>query len=77
MTLDHSVPMPGHRGGFFKYDWAGMRVGDSFFEPDKSIHSMSSVALRAGRRLGMTFTCSTVTEGEGVGVLGVRVWRKT
>lgn len=69
----HPYPKPPRRGGFYKYRWSEMRVGDSFFVPCGKISTMSSVANRAAARLGTKYTCSTVTENT---IRGVRVWRK-
>lgn len=74
MQIDSHIPIPPKRGGYYKYDWESLKVGDSFFTPGITINSMAGTANRAGTRLGMTFRCSTVTEK---GKTGVRVWRKT
>jgi hypothetical protein len=49
-----------------------MELGDSFFVAGTTVERLSSVAVRAARRLGGKFTCRTVKEQ---GIPGVRVWR--
>ena len=73
MQIQTDIPIPEDRpGGYYRYRWEEMKVGDSFFVPEISISSLSSAANRAASRLNMKFTCRTVTEGAAG---GVRVWR--
>ena len=73
MQIQSNIPIPeDHRGGFYRYKWDEMGIGDSFFVPGISIQSLSSAANRAAARFEMRFTCRTVTED---GIEGVRVWR--
>jgi hypothetical protein len=68
MEIQKGLELPKHGGGFRKYPWEGMQIGDSFLISDKSITSVSSVANRASARLGMKFSCRSTDAG-------VRVWR--
>jgi hypothetical protein len=75
MQIQSDIPAPPFRRAnlaYRYYPWSGMAVGDSFFEPEITITSLSSAATRAGQRLGVRFTCRTVVES---GLSGVRVWR--
>lgn len=68
MEIEGGIPVSEHRGGFYKYPWQEMQVGDSFLVADKTIQSMSSVANRAAARFGFKFSCRSTDEG-------VRIWR--
>lgn len=68
MEIENGVPLPRHKGGFYKYPWHLMEIGDSFLVDDRSIQTMASVANRASARLGFKFSCRSTDEG-------VRVWR--
>lgn len=70
MEIDSGVVLPpsNHRGGFYKYPWESMKIGDSFLILDKTIQHMSSIANRASTRLGCKFSCRSMDGG-------VRVFR--
>lgn len=72
MSIESNVPLLQARGGFRKHPWEKMELGDSFFVAGTTVERLSSVAVRAARRLGGKFTCRTVKEQ---GIPGVRVWR--
>jgi hypothetical protein len=67
VSVEGDIPIPPKRGGYYKYKWDAMKVGDSFLVT-VDINIISSVANRAAKRLGYKFTCRTTEEG-------VRVWR--
>jgi hypothetical protein len=72
VSIESNVPLVQARGGYCKHPWKEMEVGDSFFVAGTTVERLSSLAVRAGRRLAEKFTCRTVKEQ---GVPGVRVWR--
>ena len=61
------IPAVG-QGRKSKYPWSEMVVGDSFVVEHTTSSAMSAIAIRAGERLGMKFSCRTMPEG-------IRVWR--
>lgn len=68
IQIDKNVPRTTRR----KYPFKDMEVGDSFFAPDKTTHSMGGAIAHAKNTLGGQYAMRTVTEN---GVSGVRVWR--
>ena len=68
--IESGIPMPGHKSGprARKYPWKDMKVGDSFFVPNKRAGVMSSACIAAQKYGRGTFRARTV---EG----GCRVWR--
>jgi len=71
--IDFNVPIPSPKAVVTKYPFAIMKIGDSFFVPNKTASEVSPHFARARRRLpGTKFACRTVVEN---GVKGVRVWR--
>jgi hypothetical protein len=66
------IPRSRAHGGWYKYPWESLAVGDSFFVEGKSIVGVSAQAVNRTKRHGDKYTCRSVIEG---GVPGVRVWR--
>jgi hypothetical protein len=66
------VPPVERRGGYTKYPWGALEVGDSFFVPHKTIQKISAVAVKIAMRRNTKYTCRSVSENQ---VSGVRVWR--
>ena len=69
--IEKNVPIPPRlrrRGREPLYSWREMVVGDSFFVPAKTPHSLSTQISRASRDYGKKFT-SRPENG------GTRVWR--
>ena len=64
IKIESGIPAP--TGGRFKYPWAEMNVGDSFFVPGKNIGNIP--ITHATLKTGFKFVRSTVDGG-------VRVWR--
>jgi hypothetical protein len=72
LRIDRGISLPRHSGEYYKYPWGDLNIGDSFFVERARITTLSSLALRAGRRLSKRFTCRSLVED---GVPGVRVFR--
>jgi hypothetical protein len=75
MQVDYGVRLtPRNRvhGGFYKYPWDQMEIGDSFFVPNKAINIFAGQACNRAKRHGGKYTCRSVVEN---GVAGTRVWR--
>lgn len=70
VEIECKIPIPNHRvaGDRSKYPWLTMKVGDSFFVPDRTIAAFSSIVVQAAKRFDTKYTCRTENEG-------VRVWR--
>lgn len=70
MRAEQEAAKPVNKGGRpAKYPWRDMQVGDSFFAPGRTTHSMHSCAA-AYRPL--RFRCKEIIIK---GVHGTRVWR--
>lgn len=66
-----TIERPNRKTGAYKYPFAKMEVGDSFFVPinrEKELKSVASSSSLYGSKLGRKFTTRKV-------VGGVRVWR--
>lgn len=70
ITADKKMPIPevGGAGSKSKYPWITMKIGESFFVPDRKIEGFSAQVVNAGKRFGTRYTCRTMNGG-------VRVWR--
>ena len=68
-SVDRNIPIPPrlNGGGYYKYPWESMEIGDSFLAT-VTLSTMSSVANRAAKRTGRKFSCRTTKDG-------IRVWR--
>jgi len=78
-TIDKDIPAPSPRRQQFRYPFAEMAPGNSFFfTPDARYsleserHRIDGAAREARQSLGFRFTVRKVTER---GVLGFRCWR--
>ena len=71
--IDKDVPISQPTWGR-KYPFNELQAGESFFVPLTEGHQqyIRSLAWAYGKKHGVKFTCSTLTEN---GVRGMRVWR--
>lgn len=67
--LEDNIPMPEKKS---KYPFKDMKVGQSFFAPDKNSNQMNNASSHWRKKLGWRFESMTVMEN---GVEGCRVWR--
>jgi len=70
-TIESNIPMPDPKMGRKpKYPWRQMKVGDSFFVPDRKTNFIAGIAWNQTRRHGTKWACRAIDGG-------VRVWRMT
>jgi hypothetical protein len=69
VIIEKSIPLPARNAARRKpkYPWAEMRIGDSILI-DLPFTSVSSMASKAGAKLGFKFECRKMADG-------TRVWR--
>ncbi len=68
IPLEKNQSMPENRGTITKYPWAMMKVGDSFFVPNRKPADFSTNKRTASRKYKAKYACRTVKGG-------TRVWR--
>ncbi len=68
--IESDIPLPPTLAGRpAKYPWDKMKLGDSFFSPNRNV---STCVSHTNKKSGMKFTVRKSTKG---GVEGWRVWR--
>jgi hypothetical protein len=68
IQIDKGIPLPPQRRRPMKYPWRTLKVGESFFVPERTAAEFSGNVRSAKKKTGHRYTTRTVDGG-------VRVWR--
>ena len=71
--VESDIPIPRSGMGRPKYPWPDMKVGDSFFVPNRPDGSRPAVSSAASYQMGRSGKKATYSTRKEAG--GVRIWR--